>query len=242
MKLTNRLQAIADLIEKDVMVGDIGSDHGYLITYLVEKGIIKKGIASDINEGPVKNCISTITSYKFEDYVQVRLGGGLTPYQENEIHTAVIAGMGGELIKDIIIESKAVAASVKTFILQPMTGQDVLRQWLIENNFRIDKEVIANEQDRFYEILVVTHGQQEDKLESFMSHMTVDEALTYEIGLKMSCDENYKGFIEKKIRKYEMIKEQIQKHGKGKNEKLIQTETFLTKLYEVRTCIQTLEK
>ena len=242
MKLTNRLQAIADLIEKDVMVGDIGSDHGYLITYLVEKGIIKKGIASDINEGPVKNCINTIKSYSFEDDVQVRLGGGLMPYQKNEIHTAVIAGMGGELIRDIIIESKAVAETVNTFILQPMTGQDVLRQWLMENNFRIDKEVIANEQDRYYQILMVSHGQQENQLESFMSHMTIDEPLTYEIGLKMVPDENYKGFIEKKIQKYEMIKEQIEKHGKGKNEKLIQTETFLTKLYEVRTCIQTLEK
>jgi len=242
MKLTNRLQTIANLIEKDVVVGDIGTDHGYLIAYLVEEGIIKKGIASDINEGPVRNCEKTIKASNIEAQVDVRLGGGLTPYQVKEIHTAVIAGMGGELIRDILIESKDVVDALDTLILQAMTGQDVLRKWLRTNGFRIEKEIISNEQDRYYEIMVVKHGLQDDCLPNFMSHMTIDEPLAYEIGFKMVLNEDYQGFIQKKIQKYEMIKNQIEKHAKGKNEKLIEAETYLEKLYEVIKCIQTLEK
>lgn len=242
MKLTNRLQTIADLVEKNVVVGDIGTDHGYLIAYLVEKGIISKGIATDINEGPVKNCENTVKTSGIEDQVHVRLGGGLTPYKPGEMDTAVIAGMGGELIKDIIIESRAVAESVNTFILQPMTGSDVLRKWLSSNNYNITKEIISNEQDRYYEIMVVKHGHQNRELPKFMEHMTVDDALTYEIGFKMVLNHDYQGFINKKIRKYEMIKNQIKNNGKGHNEKLTQTEAHLSKLYEVIKCIQTLEK
>ena len=42
MKLDNRLMAIADLVRKDKVFADIGTDHAYLPVYLVEKGIIKK--------------------------------------------------------------------------------------------------------------------------------------------------------------------------------------------------------
>ncbi|MCH4887700.1 SAM-dependent methyltransferase [Acidaminobacter sp. JC074] len=236
MKLTNRLQAIAELIDKDVVVGDIGSDHGYLMAYLIEKNIIKKGIASDINEGPVRNCEETVKSHGFTDQIDVRLGGGLLPYKKNEIHTAVIAGMGGQLIRDIILESK-VAKTVDTFILQPMTGQDVLRRWLVENNYNIIKEVIANEQDRYYEILVVKHGKQDKTMSDWMIDIDMDDDLIYEIGFKMMMSDDYKGFIDKKIKKYEVIKSNIEKHSKV-SDKLDQVKHNLDKLYEVKKCIQ----
>ena len=236
MKLTNRLKAIAELIEEDVVVGDIGSDHGYLMAYLIEKNIIKRGIASDINEGPVKNCEETVRAQGFENQIDVRLGGGLLPYKSNEIHTAVIAGMGGQLIRDIIIESD-VSKTVDTFILQPMTGQDVLRKWLVNNNFNIVKEVIANEQDRYYEILVVKHGQQELTKVAWMNHIDMTDDLVYEIGFRMTMSEDYKGFIEKKIQKYEVIKANIEKNSKS-SDKLNTVKNYLDKLYEVKKCIQ----
>lgn len=37
MKLSQRLQAIADLVDKGARVGDIGTDHGQLPCYLVER-------------------------------------------------------------------------------------------------------------------------------------------------------------------------------------------------------------
>ena len=240
MKLTNRLQKIADLVEKDVVVGDIGSDHGYLMAYLVEAGIVTYGIASDINEGPVKNCNETVKSYGFEDEIDVRLGGGLLPYKANEIHTAVIAGMGGQLIRDIIIESK-ISDTIDTFILQPMTGQSVLREWLTDNNYNIIKEEIANEQDRYYEILVVKQGPQDKTLPEWMTHMTAEEPLSFEIGFRTIMSPEYLGFITKKIGKYEMIKDQIEKNQSA-SEKLVEAKDKLQKLNEVRQCILTLEK
>lgn len=240
MKLTNRLQAIADIIQEDVMVGDIGSDHGYLMAYLVEKEIISKGIASDINEGPVRNCQETVNSHGFKDKIDVRLGGGLLPYKKDEIHTAVIAGMGGQLIRDIIIESE-VSMTVKRFILQPMTGQDVLRKWLRANKYNIQQEVIANEQNRYYEIMVVEHGQQDETLPEWLAGFDINDDLTMEIGYKTVISDEFLGFLDKKIHKYEMIKTQIEKNN-GSTDRLVEAKGKLKHLNEVKNCILTSKK
>lgn len=240
MKLTNRLQAIADLITEDVVVGDIGSDHGYLMAYLVENKVISQGIASDINDGPVKNCQDTIRAHGLHKKISVRLGGGLEPYKPGEIHTAVIAGMGGQLIRDIISNS-FIAHTVECFILQPMTGQEVLRKWLIHNGYNIEQEVIANEQDRYYEIMVVKQGEKKYEQKDWMKHMQLDEPLTYEIGIQMTLSDAYEGFINKKIQKYETIRNNIETH-QSTSSKLEEVKANLNKLNEVMACIQTLKR
>lgn len=218
MKLSSRLRTISDLVPNGTRVGDIGSDHGYVIADLLQQNKINKGIASDINEGPVENCRETMRQQQLD--ADVRLGGGFLPYKPGEIDIAIIAGMGGELIRDIFLESKAVVNSVDTFILQAMTGQDVLRRWLLNNNFNIIQETIAVEQDRFYEIMVVKHGK-----------MDIDPSdLSYEIGFKMDLTENYRGFIEKKLQKYTMILNQIKD---PKHERAVEAQKIVDQLSEV---------
>lgn len=241
MKLTNRLQVIADLVEEGTTLGDIGSDHGYLAASLVEQKKVGKAIATDINQGPVNNCLQTVREKGLSDQIEVRLGGGFEPYQVGEIETAVIAGMGGELIRDIFIQSPEVVASIKHFILQPMTGQEILRAWLCANGFVIEEERIAVEQDRFYEILVVAHGEQQKPISNCLRALN-DAVLLLEIGYQMDEDDNYIGFLNKKIQKYQVIQASIQKHGNDKHPRLIEATEKINKLKEVIACIQTQRK
>ncbi len=122
-----------------------------------------------------------------------------------------------------------------------MTGQSVLREWLVDNNYNIIKEEIANEQDRYYEILVVKQGPQDKTLPEWMTHMTAEEPLSFEIGSRTIMSPEYLGFITKKIGKYEMIKDQIEKNQSA-SDKLVEAKDKLQKLNEVRQCILTLEK
>lgn len=249
MKLTNRLQAIADLVKKNSIVADIGSDHGYLVANLVENNIVKRAIASDINKGPVQNCIGTILSRDLGEFIEVRLGGGFIPYKEKEVDTAIIAGMGGQLIRDIMIESKAVVDTIETFILQPMTAQDELRKWLINNNFSIANEIVTNEQGRFYEILVVKHGSSgnllDEELKSKLSFEETDE-IFLEIGYKVDLERSaYNEFLGRKIQKYEMIINQIKSNENSVGasiEVMKVAENKLQKIKEVKTCTQILKK
>ena len=45
MKLTNRLQAAADLVPVCESMADIGTDHGYLPIYLVQEGRVRRANA-----------------------------------------------------------------------------------------------------------------------------------------------------------------------------------------------------
>ena len=50
MKLTNRLLKIASLVSENKRVADIGTDHGYIPVYLLNKGIIDFAILADVNK------------------------------------------------------------------------------------------------------------------------------------------------------------------------------------------------
>ena len=47
IKLDERLSAVASLVRNGKRVADIGTDHGYLVAYLVENGVCPGGIAAE---------------------------------------------------------------------------------------------------------------------------------------------------------------------------------------------------
>lgn len=242
MKLSPRLKAIADWIGPKKIVGDVGSDHGYLMTYLVEHQIIDRGIASDINEGPVLNCKKTVGAHGYENQIEVRLGGGLLPYKVGEIDTVVIAGMGGELIRDILVESDPVARSLDALFLQPMTGQDVLRKWLIDHGYTIECEKIVWEDNRCYEMLHVVQGQMALVAQNDLQKLLLKADLYEEIGYTSHYDEAYISFLDRKMGKYDNIMTSILKNSDVNQPKYRDAELKMTLLKEVKACIQTLIK
>lgn len=153
MKLDNRLMAIADLVRKDKVFADIGTDHAYLPVYLVEKGIIKKGIAADLRVGPLENARDAVVSYGYTEQIELRLSDGLDDFKENEVEEIAVAGMGGLLISSFIERTNWLKNENIHLILQPMTHVEELRKTLFDNNFIIDKEVVAKDGDKLYIIL-----------------------------------------------------------------------------------------
>ena len=155
MKLDNRLMAIADLVQKDKIFADIGTDHAYLPVYLVEKGIIKKAIAADLRVGPLDNARDAVVSYGYESQIELRLSDGLDNFKENEVEEIAVAGMGGLLISEFINRTEWLKNENIHLILQPMTHVEELRKTLFDNRFVIDKEVVAKDGDKLYIILSV---------------------------------------------------------------------------------------
>lgn len=229
MKLTARLRTIADLVPKGQNIADIGTDHAYLPVYLIENNIAKKVIAADINEGPLENARKTIKLYKKEESIETRLGSGLKPIKPNEAQTAIVAGMGGLLIRDILVESLDVVRTIETLILQPMVAQDELRKWLYTNGFRIDNEKLAKEGNKLYEVFVVTKGK-----------MQIDDDIYFEIGQKMieNKDPYLLEFIDVKIKKYTEILKTVESQNTVKAQnKLLECQEKLRKLKEVKGCL-----
>jgi tRNA (adenine22-N1)-methyltransferase len=157
MKLTPRLQIIADSVRDCDTLADIGTDHAYLPIELIKKGKIKRAIAGDINKGPIEIARGRICANKLEGKIEARQGNGLAVLQPEEADTIVIAGMGGMLIAEIIQQSRQVAEAAKQLILQPMTDSGKLRSYLLEQGFEIFDEELAKEDRKLYEILWVRY-------------------------------------------------------------------------------------
>ena len=153
MKLDSRLMAIANLVRKDKIFADIGTDHAYLPVYLVEKGVIEKAIAADLRVGPLENAKLAVDSYNYSDKIELRLSDGLYNFKENEVEEIAVAGMGGLLISSFIERTNWLKNSDIHLILQPMTHIEELRKALFNNGFIIDNEVVAEDGDKLYIII-----------------------------------------------------------------------------------------
>lgn len=155
IKLSKRLRAVADYVDKGARLADIGSDHAYLPTYLVQKNEVEFAVAGEVFKGPFENAKNHVAQANLKENIQVRLANGLAAIENvDKIDTIVIAGMGGILISEILEAGKGKLNSVKRLILQANNHEDTLRQWLTEHQFVIKAEQILLEAGKFYEIIV----------------------------------------------------------------------------------------
>lgn len=160
-KLSKRLQKVGDFVRKDAMLLDIGSDHAYLPIHLMQIGKIKHAIAGEVVQGPYDSAKKNVLAFGLENDVTVRLANGLAAFDPTVdlVDTITIAGMGGHLIADILDADQDKLKDITTLILQPNNGEQKLRQWLQDHNFKISKETILEENDKIYEIIVANPSQ-----------------------------------------------------------------------------------
>ena len=73
MNLSKRLLAVASAVTPGNRVADIGTDHGYVPIYLVQKGWIPSAIAMDVNKGPLERAAQHIREQGLESRISTRL-------------------------------------------------------------------------------------------------------------------------------------------------------------------------
>ncbi len=152
--LSERLKTVAEMVNFD-SVSDIGTDHGKLPVYLVQSGKVKFAIASDINEGPVEACRRTVEKFNLSDKINIRRSDGLENFAPFETKTLCIAGMGGELIFQILKSFPEKTNSFEEIVLQPMTQTERLKKCLFDNGFVILDETLAKEKNKIYDVIKV---------------------------------------------------------------------------------------
>jgi tRNA (adenine22-N1)-methyltransferase len=149
--LSKRLRYVASLIGKNDIIQDVGSDHAFLPIYLLSNNLVKKAYASEVNEGPYLTSLNNVKKYNLEDKIIVLKKDGLEDLA-SDVNTLTICGMGGALIADILEKGKKNLLNVKRLILAPNVGENKVRKWLMDNNYKIKNEEIIKE-EKFYEII-----------------------------------------------------------------------------------------
>src|SRR4051794_18662460 len=121
--ISKRLKTLAKYIPNGSIIADIGSDHAYLPCYAFLHGLIRSGIAGELNAGPLHSAQETIEKYGLSSNISARLGSGLTVIEKGEADVITIAGMGGELIRQILDMGKDRLTEQTKLILQPNVAE-----------------------------------------------------------------------------------------------------------------------
>ena len=143
--ISDRLAAIAYMIDKNKVVFDVGSDHGLLPCFLIESGISPKVYAGDIAQGPLDHAIENINARGLQDRIIPVLSDGLKK-ASNDVDVVVISGMGYHTIKHIL--DNCDINRYQYFIIQSNTDVNLIRQYISDHNFTIEDERIIY--DGFY--------------------------------------------------------------------------------------------
>jgi tRNA (adenine22-N1)-methyltransferase len=157
--MSERLEIIASLICDGRGTADVGTDHGYLPVMLCRRGYNGALIASDINSGPLEAARITAREAGFDSCISFVLCDGLSGVDPAAIDTIVIAGMGGDTITGILDRDYWCASPEYRLIMQPMSRQNVLRYWLINNEFMIDREMLVRDGGTIYQVFTAKLGK-----------------------------------------------------------------------------------
>lgn len=224
--LTPRLECIVSHVKAET-AADIGTDHAYVPIELIRSGRAKKVIAADVRKGPLEIAAANIEKYGMSDKIETRLGSGISVLDNDEADTVIIAGMGGELICEIL-GNNIDKTRFPLFILQPMNSQYELRRWLFENGFEILGEDIECESHRVYNLLEVRYT---GKVSCF------DKDIDYHLPVYLYNHPKFRALLDKKQREFLKIVKGLENSKECDFEKLSYYKECYLRSEEIKKCL-----
>ena len=195
IECSKRLQSIISWIDCDV-IADVGCDHAYVAVEAVLEQKAKKAYACDIASGPLEHAKQTIETYQVQNQVTCILMNGIENLPE-DVEQIIIAGMGSSTMISILEEG---VLNNMSLLLSPHKDAHLLRQYLMDAGFTIEKEKIVQEDSHFYPVMKVSRGKQE----------LSDDEIYYGVHVETSLD--YTSFLQYEYQKWTSILEKIPAH------------------------------
>ena len=209
----NRIDAIYSFIDLKDRVVDVGCDQAKLGILLAKRN--QKSIASDISPKVIERASLDIRKLGLDNLIDLRVSNGLQNIKEKEADTLVLSGMGTHTILEILNNTKLRFNKIITI---SNNYHDILRDKMNELNYKVDKELIIKENNKYYNLILFTKG---------IKKYTKKELL---LGLNQVDSELYKEYLNHLLNKYKTIK----KSSKDKNIKIDEMITLIeSTIYEV---------
>ena len=187
--IDRRLLSAADLVRQGAVFADIGTDHAYLPIFLLSRGVIDRAVCADINAGPLDSARANVKAHGFSDKVDFYLTDGARELFDTGATDYAVCGMGGELIARIIDDAPHLRRKNVNLILQPMSRQASLREYLYTHGYAIDCERYSYSAGKYYVCIRATYTGE---------CVTLSD-VDYELGLKqLQSDESYLGYLRTK--------------------------------------------
>lgn len=146
-KISKRLKAIVQFVEKNDKVVDVGCDHGLLSIYLYENKLVSRVIASDINQNALNSAIKNIELRRLN--IKTVLSDGIDSVNLKGINTLIISGMGTGTILHILSDSNKLK-NINKLILQSNNDYEMLRSELNNRGYYLEVEDYTFDKGKWY--------------------------------------------------------------------------------------------
>ena len=216
IKLSKRLRAIVNFCDKNKIIADIGTDHGFVPNFLYEEDINRKIIATDISLNSLNKAIEFTELRGNKGKIEHIVCNGLEKIPP--VDQIIIAGMGGILISKILDRDFEKARQAEKLILQPMQQVDYLRKFLYDKGFKILDEKIVFEDNKFFHIIVANYKAIKEEYRDIDSKVSkllrnrkdkdLIEFLKYLINYNIFIIENIEGSSTRSIYKKDKLREE----------------------------------
>ena len=158
ISLDPRLSTIAEMLGTCTCCADIGSDHGRLGAFMLQNRRCERMCLTDISAPSLDKARKLIALLSLEEKTGFYVGDGALALEE-KVDAAVIAGMGGETISEII-ENSAGKLNGARLVLQPNVAAPQLRRSLNKCGYKIENEALVRDGRRIYVIIEALPGEQ----------------------------------------------------------------------------------
>lgn len=155
LPISKRLLLCADLIPPCETVADVGTDHGYLGIHLLREGKCAHVIAADLRAQPLASARANAAAFRVEDRMSFVLSDGLQRIAPNSFQCLVMAGMGGDLIANLLSAAAWLDGGDYTLILQPQSAANDLRRRIGELGWSIERERLVRDGRFLYSVMAV---------------------------------------------------------------------------------------
>ena len=155
--MNDRLSSIFDAIPPCKIFADIACDHGYIAYAMLNSGKCERAYISDISAKSLVKAEKLLSAFIAEKRAESFVSDGFDNLPKAD--TALIAGVGGALITDILDRAKKAGKLPENLILQPMKHCDRVRRFAVGLSYKIEKDFTVSADGQFYDIIVLKKGK-----------------------------------------------------------------------------------
>ena len=155
--MNDRLTSIFAEIPPCDTFSDIACDHGYIALAMLNSGKCKKAYVSDISEKSLDKAKKLLSAYIETGRAESFVSDGFDNVPKADV--ALVAGIGGRLITDILERAMRDEKLPETLVLQPMKHCDKVRKIAARLGYKIMKDFTVAEDGQFYDIIVLKKGE-----------------------------------------------------------------------------------
>ena len=156
--MTERLDKIFSVLPSCKTFIDVGCDHGYVSLAMLKTGKCESAVFTDVSAACLSKAEKLLTKFVNSGKAKGYVTDGFCGLESENADLALIAGMGGEEIINILSAAKTLPEKL---CLQPMKNSDKVRAYAKNEGYKAVKDGTFKAGGKFYDLMLFVRGNDE---------------------------------------------------------------------------------